>query len=169
MKRFFILLVVSCVASLNHAQADRVDHKVMNILFEPIIEIDFINDSRRASTEGKHLMVMFVKDGCVPCIKMKQQVLSDPKVTTFFKQNFISYRVNIFGDLPVIDHGGKMMTEKTYARREGIWGTPTFHFYGANGQLIRKRTGFLSVRDFIGLGEHVVSRSYKTAKSTVNF
>lgn len=134
-------------------------------MFEPIIEINLVQDAHVAASHGKHLMIMFVKDGCTPCIKMKVQVLGDSVVKRFFTKNFLNYNVNIYGDLPVIDHEGTEMTEKGYAKSEGIWGTPMFYFFGAHGQLVYKHAGALSKQEFIQLGEFISARQYQTYKS----
>ena len=133
-------------------------------IFETIIEIDLRHDATVARSQGKHVMIMFVQDGCPPCMKMKREVLTDPAVQAYFKQHFLSYDVNIFGDLPVIDHNGVALTEKTYAGRERIRGTPTFRFFGANGQLVHQHTGALSKNDFVRLGEFVAAQRYRSAQ-----
>ena len=134
-------------------------------IFETIIEIDLRHDAGVARSQGKHVMIMFVQDGCSACLKMKREVLTDPSVQAYFKNHFLSYDVNIFGDLPVIDQGGVALTEKTYAGRERIWGTPTFRFFGENGRLVYQHTGALSKADFVRLGEFVAAQRYRSAKS----
>lgn len=134
-------------------------------IFEPIIEINLVQDAHVAASHGKHLMIMFVQDGCTSCIRMKAQVLGDSAVKRFFSKNFLNYNVNIYGDLPVIDQEGVVMTEKTYARSEGIWGTPMFYFFGTHGQLVYRHAGALSKQEFIQLGEFISARQYQTYKS----
>ncbi|MBI1425768.1 MAG: thioredoxin fold domain-containing protein [Gammaproteobacteria bacterium] len=129
-------------------------------IFDPILEVDLRHDGQRASREHKHLMIMFVKDGCSPCLQMKRDVLPDPDIQAFFRQRFIAYNINIFGDLPIVDGDGAEFTEKRYAKRENIWGTPTFYFYGKNGQVVFKHTGALSKEKFLALGEFVASKEY---------
>ena len=134
------------------------DRRSYDDMFDLFVDIDLKQEARLASRQGKHLMVMFVKEGCAPCIEMKQSVLNDPAVQNFYQKHFVSYHVNIFGDLPVIDARGEVLTEKTYARRYGIWGTPTFYFYGEQGQLVFQRTGFMKKQDFLRLGDYIRSR-----------
>ena len=126
-------------------------------VFEPIIEINLRQDARLALSQGRHVMVMFIKDGCSPCEQMKREVLTDPEVQVYFKKNFLSYHVNIYGDLPFINAAGVALTEKTYAAREGIWGTPAFHFFGKDGRLVHKHIGGLSKEAFIRMGQKVAA------------
>lgn len=126
-------------------------------VFEPIIEINLRQDAHLALSQGRHVMVMFIKEGCSPCEQMKREVLNDPAVQAYFKKNFLSYYVNIYGDLPFIDAAGVALTEKTYAAREGIWGTPAFHFFGKDGRLVHKHIGGLSKDAFIRMGQKVAA------------
>jgi thioredoxin-related protein len=125
-------------------------------IFNPIMEIRLREDAQLAQRKGQILMIMFTKDGCSPCIQMKKQVLTNPRVHRFFSKHFLSYTVNIFGDLPIIDRNGEALTEKTYAKRENIWGTPTFYFFDHDGRLLHKHTGFLSTEAFLSLGQKVM-------------
>lgn len=153
----FVLLISS-----HSVSADRGSYDDMFNLF---VDIDLKQDARLARSQGKHLMVMFVKEGCAPCIEMKQTVLNDPAVQKYYQQHFINYHVNILGDLPIVDTGGESLTEKTYANRHGIWGTPTFHFYGEQGQLVYQHAGFVNKQDFLKLGDYVSSNTYSSVKT----
>ena len=126
-------------------------------VFEPIMEINLRQDSNGALVQGRHVMIMFTKDGCSPCEVMKRDVLTDPEVQAYFKKNFLSYYVNIYGDLPFVDDTGVALTEKTYAKREGIWGTPAFHFFGENGKLVHKHVGGLSKDAFVRMGQTIAA------------
>ncbi len=149
------LLVVGLIAAAGVARSGLATYEAV---FEPIIEINLRQDSNLALSQGKQVMVMFIKDGCSPCVQMKQEVLTDPAVQAYFKEHFLSYHVNIFGDLPFIDASGVALTEKTYAKQEGIWGTPAFYFFGKHGQLVHKHIGALTKNDFVRLGQLVAAR-----------
>ncbi len=130
-------------------------------IFEPIMEIDLRGDGQRAWRQQKHLLIMFTKDGCTPCERMKRAVFPDAQVQQFFRQRFVAYEVNIFGDLPIVDRNGEALTEKRYAQRENIWGTPAFYFFGEDGELVFKHTGALSKKKLLALGEFVAARFYR--------
>jgi thioredoxin-related protein len=155
---FLASLVCTSIAGRADAQGD-------GDLFEMILEVDLKQDARMASRNGKHLMIMFVKEGCAPCIRMKKTVLSDPVVQGYFRQNFISYQVNIFGDLPIVDINGVRQTEKQYAKRQGIWGTPVFYFLGEDGRLVYKRIGFIGKQDFMKIGKYVSAHGYEALET----
>ncbi len=149
-----VLLGLGLIASTGVIRSNIATYEAV---FEPIMEIDLRQDSNSALAQGRHVMIMFTKDGCAPCERMKRDVLTESEVQAYFKKNFLSYHVNIFGDLPFVDAGGVALTEKTYAKREGIWGTPAFHFYGENGQLIYKHIGGLSKDSFLRMGQTVAA------------
>lgn len=151
------VLLSTALLVANTADADR----TAEAMFEPIIEIDLAEDARRAAAQKKHLMIMFVKDGCTPCLKMKKDVLPDPTVQQFFTQHFLAYSVNTFGDLPPIDQDKAQLSEKLYARREGILGTPAFYFFDGTGRVVYKHTGFLEKHEFLLVGRFVAEGHYR--------
>ncbi len=157
-----ILILVSLLFAGLPGQAET---RTYDDLFQMILEIDLKQDARLANRQGKHLMIMFIKEGCAPCIKMKNTVLNDPAVQNYYQQNFVSYHVNILGDLPIINVNGERLTEKRYAKRQGIWGTPVFYFYGEGGQLVYKHIGFVKKQNFMKIGQYVSSRGYKALKT----
>jgi len=160
--RFPAMAVLGLLASAAVADRNSIHTSTGTTIFEPIFEVNLSRDATQAARDGKHVMIMFVKDGCSPCEKMKQQVLSDPVVQTYFQSHFLSYQINIFGDLTVIDRQGDQQTEKAYATREGIWATPEFRFFDENGDLIFRRVGAMTRTEFLMLGEFIATRHYRT-------
>jgi len=125
-------------------------------IFEPILEIDLRQDSSSAAEQNKQLMIMFTKKGCAPCAQMKAETLADGEVRNFISKNMLAYHVDIYGDLPILDADNNTWTEKTYAKKEGIWGTPAFYYFNKDGRRIYKHVGFMSKQQFIETGEKVM-------------
>jgi thioredoxin-related protein len=89
---------------------------------------DIAEDIEQAKSEGKRLAITFEQRGCIYCRRMHEEILSDPEVRDYISANFMVVQYNMFGDEEVTDLDGKVLTEKTAARRWGYVFTPTIVF-----------------------------------------
>lgn len=120
---FFIYLSVGVFAS---EVGDDGLHKQdwFSITFRDVAE-----DIESAKEEGKRLVYIFEQRGCIYCAKMHEELLTDPEVSEFIKENFKVVQFNMFGDEEVTDSDGEVLTEKTAARKWGFLFTPTMVFF----------------------------------------
>ena len=89
---------------------------------------DVREDLESAADDGKRLVIIFEQRGCIYCAKMHEEILSDPKVSDYIRENFKVVQYNLFGDEEVTDLDGEALTEKTAARRWNVLYTPTILF-----------------------------------------
>ena len=89
---------------------------------------DIADDIAAARDENKRLVMIFEQRGCIYCAKMHTELLSDPEVSDYIKENFKVVQYNMFGDEDVIDLDGDVLSEKTAARKWGYVFTPTIVF-----------------------------------------
>lgn len=85
-------------------------------------------DLAEAQAQGKRMVVTFEQRGCIYCKEVQTEVLTDPMINAFVRENFMVVQLNLFGDREVTDFDGKAMPEKDLARRWGVFFTPTFVF-----------------------------------------
>jgi len=91
---------------------------------------DVREDLETATDEGKRLALIFEQHGCIYCKTLHEEVLSDPEVADYIKENFVVVQYNMFGDEEVTDLDGETMTEREAARRWAVTFTPTVIFLG---------------------------------------
>lgn len=89
---------------------------------------DIAEDIAAAEDQDKRLVLMFEQRGCIYCKEVHEQVLTDPEVRDYIKDNFMVVQYNLYGDEEVIDTDGEELTEKTAARKWGVLFTPTILF-----------------------------------------
>lgn len=89
---------------------------------------DVTEDIETARDEGKRLAYIFEQRGCIYCRQMHEDILSDPDVADFIRENFMVVQFNMFGDEEVTDMDGDDLTERTAARKWGFVFTPTIVF-----------------------------------------
>ncbi len=89
---------------------------------------DMREDMEDATAQGKRLAVIVEQYGCIYCRKLHEEVLSDPEVADFIKENFVVVQLNMFGEEEVTDLDGEVMTEREAVRRWAVSFTPTVIF-----------------------------------------
>ncbi len=89
---------------------------------------DMREDIETAAEQGKRLAIIFEQRGCIYCRKLHEEVLSDPQVRDYIRENYMVVQYNLFGDEEVTDLDGDVLTEKTAARKWGVVFTPTVIF-----------------------------------------
>ncbi len=128
---------------------------------------DFAEELATAREQGKKgIMIFFEMDECPFCHWMKKNVLNQPDVQKYFKDNFLIFPVDIEGDVEMTDFQGKSMTQKDFAFKENrVRATPVIAFFDLKGKRIMRYTGRTSSKDeFMLLGRYVVEGVYKTTK-----
>jgi thioredoxin-related protein len=125
---------------------------------------DFPEELARAREEGKQgILLFFEMDECPFCHRMKQTVLNQPRVQEQYRERFLSFSVDVGGDLAVTDFNGDTMSQKDFAFKVNrVRATPVFQFYDLDGQPVARFTGATSgVDEFLWLGEYVAGGHYQ--------
>ena len=89
---------------------------------------DISEDIADAANEGKRHVVLFEQKGCIYCQKLHENLLSDPEISEYIKNNFTVVQMNMFGDEEVTDLDGEVLTEKQAVTKWGVMFTPLFLF-----------------------------------------
>ena len=125
---------------------------------------DFAEEVGTAKSEGKRgVLIFFEMDECPFCHYMKTNVLNRPDVQEFYRQNFLSFPVDIEGDVEITNFQGKKMAQKDFAFKENrVRATPVIAFYDLQGKEVFRHTGRTSgVEEFLLMGRYVSEGAYK--------
>ena len=118
-------------------------------------------DARSAGK--KALLIMFEQERCPGCLYMKQNILSRGEVQDYYRRNFATLSLDIWGAVPLRDVAGREHTEKSFAQSAKVKGTPTFVFYDITGREITRILGTIETpAEFLLLGEFVATGAYRT-------
>lgn len=90
--------------------------------------LDLREDLEEAKAEGKRFVVIFEQAGCVYCVKMHKEVLSQRYINDYVRKNFVVVQMDLWGAREVTDFDGKTLPEKALAKRWGVVYTPTVLF-----------------------------------------
>ena len=78
------------------------------------------DDIDEALSNGKILMVKFDQKGCIYCEKVALEILSEPAVNRYVRENFLVVQMDIFGSRDVTDLDGTVLPENDMAARWGV-------------------------------------------------
>ena len=156
-----VLFVAGLVLALTFAGADPVHAEFQTISMDN----DLATEIEDAAADGKRLIVMFHEEGCPWCNKMRDRIFPHPKIVKYFSDKFIMIEQDIKGDLELTTPEGEAMTQKVFARKMRVRGTPTFVFFDTDGKVAARIAGYQDVATFIASGRYVHEKIFKTGKS----
>ena len=127
-RRLLTALMVSAGLAMGPAAAEPAPGALHSKEWFAITFKDMREDLETAREEGKRLAIIVEQHGCIYCRKLHEEVLSDPEVADYIKQNFMVVQLNMFGAEEVTDLDGESMTEREAIRRWAVSFTPTVLF-----------------------------------------
>jgi thioredoxin-related protein len=156
-----LALVLASTLVLAQANAPRRDP--MQHFFSPSLG-DLQAEALEARSAGKHaLFVMFMRDDCPYCERMKANILSVPGVQDFYRKHFAALAVDTKGAVPMLDFAGKPLTEREFTVAQGVRVTPTMVFYDFDGKPLARFSGEIrDAKEFMLLGDFVSTGAYRT-------
>ena len=131
--------------------------------FDPFLG-DLKSELADAKAAGKRgVMIMYEFDECPYCQRMKREVLWRPEVQKQFHQDFTVISVDTRGAQAVTGVDGRTLPESQFARALGVRATPTFDFYGTNGERLYRHVGAIfDAAEFLLLERYVASGAYRS-------
>jgi thioredoxin-related protein len=135
-------------------------HQSFNNLEE---ELEIANEENKSG-----IFIMFSDKDCPWCLKMKATILNRTDVQDYYRQHFRLLMIDIRGDTLMTDFQGNEVFEKDFAfKQHRIRATPVFMFFDTSGNKTMRFTGIVrDAREFLWLGEFVVSGDYKKTNFT---
>ena len=130
---------------------------------------ELADDIDEALANGKVLMVKFDQKGCIYCEKVATEILSEPAINKYVRENFLVVQMDIFGSRDVTDLDGTVLPENAMAARWGVVFTPSIYFITERkdvGKLTETAAavmpGAFMKSTFMGMLEWVKIGAYKT-------
>jgi len=103
--------------------------------------LDLAEDLDESHGDGKRVVLMFEQAGCIYCKKVNTEILTDPEVNKFVRENFNVIQLNLWGDREVTDLDGEALPEKELARKWAVMFTPTIVFLPETAEKAAGRNG----------------------------
>lgn len=164
----FLSAIVLCLLMLS-SSLNAVEFKDPEVYFFNEFFGDFPEELVNAREQKKKaIMLFFEQDECPFCYRMKQTILNRTDVQKYFRDNFLVFKVDIEGDIEIVDFQGEPMTEKEFSfEKYRVRATPVIAFFDLSGKPVVKYIGApSSVEEFMWLGEFAAEGHYKADNFT---
>ncbi|MEM9983131.1 MAG: thioredoxin family protein, partial [Bacteroidota bacterium] len=109
-----------------------------------------------ANNQKKPYVVSFYADWCEPCQRMNNTTLAEEEVVRLLNQHYLYLNVN-----------GETLNGVNLADQMEVTHYPTFYFFDAMGQLLRKVEGYQRIDTFLGFLEE--NTTTNTAVKGISF
>lgn len=130
---------------------------------------DLSEELANAREQGKKgVMIFFEMDECPFCHWMKTNVLNDPAVQAYYREQFVLLPMDIEGDVEITNFAGIPMSQKDFSFKENrVRATPVIAFFDLDGKQIHRHTGRTSdVEEFMLMGRFVAEGHYNKTRFT---
>ncbi|MBL8703537.1 MAG: thioredoxin family protein [Rhodospirillales bacterium] len=135
--------------------------------------LDVEEDLTAASAQGKRFVVLWGLRGCSLCRRMHEEHLAQAAIADYVRANFDVLHLNILGARSVTDFDGAKLSEKAFAERYGIRGTPSLQFFptSADGlaqkapaaREVARLAGLPAPPEFLAMFRYVRDKAYETS------
>jgi thioredoxin-related protein len=132
--------------------------------------LDLKEDIETAVQAGKRLAVIVSQRACPYCKRMAEEHFSTPRIVDYVRANFEVLHLNLFGAREVTDLDGKKMSERDFARAQGVRATPTIFFYPKSTEGLAQKPpqqrevarmpGLLEPEPFLAMFRYVKEEAY---------
>lgn len=102
---------------------------------------------QQAASSEKLIFVDVFEIGCKYCRAMDREVFPDSTVRQVLDANYIPVRLDGNSTEPV-QFNGQKISAKDFAQSKGAYVFPTSLILDAEGNVVRKKTGYMGVDDF---------------------
>lgn len=144
-KRFAAAVLLCYAALAAHGLARAQEGGPHAIDIPPWFKVTFLefpDDVKEATAQGKRLMIYFGQDGCPYCKELMQVNFSQKDIVEKTRRHFDAIALNIWGDRPVVWMDGKTRSEKDLAAFLRVQYTPTLLFLDEQGQVVARVNGY---------------------------
>jgi thioredoxin-related protein len=97
-----------------------------------------------AADTGKLIMVDVYEVGCKYCRAMEREVYPDTTVRVVIDQGYIPVKLDGNSE-EMVTFNGTTTTARDFARAKGAYAFPTVLVLDVNGDVVKKRTGFMNI------------------------
>jgi len=120
--------------------------------------LDFREDIREATAQGKRLMVYFGQDGCPYCRELMRVNFGQKELADKTRRDFYAVAINIWGDREVTWIDGKTQSEKAFAASLNVQFTPTLLFFDEKGGVALRINGYYPPHRFHAALDYVAGK-----------
>jgi thioredoxin-related protein len=126
--------------------------------------LELQDDVREASQADKHVMLFLHIDRCPYCTALIEENFRQGSNHDYTRKHFDVIAINIRGDREIAWDKNTNYTEKSLAKKFGIFATPTVLFLNGKGEVVYKMHGYRKPPEFGYVLHYVAQKQYKKMK-----
>lgn len=111
---------------------------------------------KKSAEDGKPVFVFVEAEWCGICKRMIQHVFPDQRVSENLGENYYSVKIDLDSKNNIYFNGNKM-SEREFAKKMSVTGTPTTLFFDSAGEELGRQVGFVGVDKLQRLLAYVAS------------
>lgn len=133
--------------------------------------LELKDDLEEATKRGKRFAILWELKGCPYCRDLHEINFADPQIVTYIRERFDVLQLNIIGSREVVDFDGQTLSEKAFAAKYAIRGTPTFQFFGEAAAPLKDKppmarevargNGYMKPKPFLAMFRFVHEKAYE--------
>lgn len=113
----------------------------------------------KSAADGKALFVFVEAEWCGICKRMIQNVFPNQEVKEDLASNYHSVKIDLDSKND-IRFNGESMTEREFARKMDVSGTPTTIFFSSDGEELGRQVGFIGTDELNRLLAYIISDQF---------
>ncbi|AFI06495.1 SoxW family protein [Helicobacter cetorum] len=137
---------------------------------------DIFRDTKFISPNDKYMLLVFGRNGCSYCEKLKNDIKNVKELHDYIKEHFNAYYINIsYSKLHNFKVGTKndtkeiKMPTEELAQIYGVQSTPTIVLSDKTGKTIYELPGYMPSTQFLAVLEFIGNEEYKKVKNDKDF
>ena len=123
--------------------------------------INFSEGFKSIEPQKKPALMFFYTEWCIYCKKMDSEVFSDPEISQYMNENFISIRINPEKESETIEIMGKKVTPAQLMAYTGSRGFPTTLFFDSKKKPVTTLPGFVDRKTFLSVLKYIKGECYE--------
>lgn len=153
----FLILLISCF-SCKENSSDSVSAKNENaaVRWEKMSA-----GIQNTGSVKKPVLMFFYTEWCIYCKKMDSEVFSDPEISQYLNENFVSMRVNPEKESGSIEIMGEKVTPSKLMAYAGANGFPTTLFLDDEKKPVTTIPGFVEKKAFLSILKYLKEECYQ--------
>jgi len=123
--------------------------------------LDLMEEAKDAGKAKKHVILFMHLKACPYCARMLDENFRRGSNKAYMQKKFDVIAINIRGDKEVSWKGGATLSEKSFARKMGVFATPTIVFLDNKGNKVLQLNGYRNGSAFRDVLEYMQARVYR--------
>lgn len=128
---------------------------------------DFTVEAKESILKQAPILVLFKSEYCPYCIQVLDEFLMPMQRRPQYDNKVIFRQINISNSHKLINFNGKPISQSEFARANEVWAVPTVVLFDAEGNVLTKIIGLLTVDFYLAYLDDAINESQAKIKAKI--